>query len=197
MHRQNTLAICEPLDVLRGQITAGATDAGFRSQPMDNIDEADTRLTPTLIAYVHHENFGQIIQLISNGMNVIALHDRHSQVGIANLVAGGAKAVLPRGATASMGAGTLTLEDNELLIVPRQVSNYARINTMSLLNSEERSWLAAAASGATVGQIARETGQSERTLQRRFQGIYRQLAVGSLTEALILAAAFGLVGPLA
>ncbi len=197
MHRQQMLAICEPLQVLQVPLCEGPRSAGYVPVLVDTVGDIDSTAATAVVTYMHRNNLETCIQLIRDEITVVALHDAQSALSVTTLVSIGSHAILPRGATATMIRSALTLDDDQLLIVPRKTRAFPLIDVIAMLTDQERAWLTAAASGRTVGEIARASGQSERTLQRRFHRLYQQLSAHNLTEALIIATAWGLIGPLA
>jgi DNA-binding NarL/FixJ family response regulator len=195
MHRQ--LAICEPLEALHAGLIDGARAADYAPLVVDTVEQIDAATATAVVAYVHRDNVETCLRLIREEVAVIALHDSQSGLSVTTLVAVGAHAILPRGSAATAVTRALTLDDDQLLIVPRKTRTFPLIDIIAMLTDQERAWLTAAASGRTVSEIARTSGQSERTLQRRFHRIYQQLSAHNLTEALMIAAAWGLIGPLA
>ena len=191
-----TVAILEPIPSLREQLAEAAVAAGYMVvTEMTVTDPVDPGI---VVMYIDGAARSTARELLDRGHTLVALRDERSGASDLELISLGFRAVLPRGCAdakfvAALGGVVNGLRTQpELDLTPRQLQQIAKL---AALSADHRDLLQYLAHGEGLRDTARQSGYSERTIQRNLQQIYKVLGVSGKNEALVLASAFGIVTP--
>lgn len=189
-------AIWEPIGAFRQALASSASQAGYEVSHLRELSDTCQEKPDLVVTYVDVRLLALCFEIITSGPRLIAVIDTYSGISLQTLVAIGVSAVIDRCAPEHDLQLVFCAMNQGLLVTPRPPSDRPDIASAILrIGTDERTWLQAAASGATVAEIAERSGHSERTLQRQLRRLYADLGVRNLTQALVAAASFGLIGP--
>lgn len=194
------IAVSDPLPVYRRGMMATLGEAGFNPEAPDD-----------LLAWVRQEHRRVVLLTLDAPSDWTLLaelrHTRQDLLVVAilsdvsvrtyvNAITAGAAAAVPRDASpeavrrvfeeAVEGFSVLPVEVVEALATPHR-----RTETRSAPAAHEVDWLRELAGGATIAQLAKNSGYSERAMFRLLRDLYQRLDVSTRTEALILAQQHG------
>jgi DNA-binding NarL/FixJ family response regulator len=190
------IAVSDPLPVYRRGLLATLGQAGFDPEtPADLLDwvkrEPRTVILLTLETTVDWSLLAQIRQVRTDVIVVAVLPDA-SLPAYVRAVAAGSVTALPRDAAADMikrvfdeavrGFSVLPVDVVQALAAPHE-----RPDNGPELAPREVGWLRELAGGATITQLAEQSGYSERAMFRLLRDLYARLKVKNRTEALMLA----------
>jgi DNA-binding NarL/FixJ family response regulator len=190
------IAVSDPLPVYRRGIMATLGEAGFYPEAPDDLlawirQEHRRAILLTLDAPSDWTLLAELRYTRSDLVVVAVLSDVSVQSYVKAIITGAAAAV-PRDASPEAvrrvfeevveGFSVLPVEVVQALAAPHR-----RIETGSVPAARELDWLRELAGGATVAQLAKNSGYSERAMFRLLRDLYQRMDVGTRTEALILA----------
>ncbi len=179
-------------------------DEGFEVVGVDQLDawEPGRGGVAVLVHLSDGESESAIVEHVALHplIPVIAVLDRPSVPTVAQLVREGATAVLDeREEKSSVVARVVREALSGYTALPTPTVKAMAVNVpdemdiRAWLSVEEEGWLRAMATGTRVGDLAEQTGYSERAMFRLLRRLYVRLGVTNRTEAILWASGHGLL----
>jgi DNA-binding NarL/FixJ family response regulator len=194
--------VSDPLPLYRRGMMATLTDAGFRPEAPEDllrwIAEQDPRVI--LLTVLSHREWALMRQLTEADAELIlvALLAEAQQDNYVRAIAEGAASAVPRNATPETVLEVFKHAVRGITLLPTGVVRALAPTTMlteeqPAINDREIEWLRTLSRGATVADLARTAGYSERAMYRLLRDLYARLSVANRTEAVMQAARRGWV----
>jgi DNA-binding NarL/FixJ family response regulator len=190
------IAVSDPLPLFRSGIVAALGDGGFEAEAPGELLAwiREDRRRVVFLTLETAEDWSLLEELCQARADlvVVALLVEASTIAYVRAIHAGASAVIPRAASpetlrrvfraAVSGESILPLEVVRALTPGREPPDADQTPS-----PREIEWLRQLAAGATVAQLARMAGYSERAMFRLLSALYRRMEVSGRLEALILA----------
>lgn len=171
-------------------------DAGFTVADVD--DPALRDELCALVVVVHVEDDARLVGGWAERVAcpIVALVPNLSPRCVKRVLSFGASSVIGCCATPEELLATLDSAIAGRTVLPSAVIRElaADAGQRESVTPQERAWLKALATGATVCELACQSCYSERQLYRRLQALYQRLGARRRTDALLLAERAGLLG---
>lgn len=196
------LAVIDPAPLFRRGLRIGLTDAGFDARECSDLIawaqlqgrraavvtvEAPEELDTISLAMAHNR------ELI-----VVVLRDESSPRTWAETLKAGAAACIAKSVSFEELIEGLRLALRGKTVAPAEVVRDLVISIPLApeecpVSDRETIWIKTLATGATVTELARASGYSEREMYRYLSGLYSRMGARNRTEALVRAAHWGLL----
>ncbi|QFY15052.1 DNA-binding response regulator [Nonomuraea phyllanthi] len=198
------VAVVDPLPMYREGVASVLSAAGHRVETPAEV-LAWARQVPrgvvllTLEREQDWELLGRLRDMAATHA-VVALIEEDPVVLGARAVRSGAQSVLPRGVAAGMLRRTVEATFDGQAVLPAVVATALATGAHAVganakpPDPRQVSWLRQLAEGATVAQLARRTGYSERAMFRLLQGLYQEMGVSTRIQAIVRAQEQGWFG---
>jgi DNA-binding NarL/FixJ family response regulator len=192
------VAVVDPLPMFRHGVTAVLSAAGHPvDTPADLLAWAVRRTSALVLLTMAGETewclLGRLCER-SGLPAVVALTDGVSAVLGARAIRAGARSVLPRGVAAPVLQRTVEATIDGQSVMPAAVTALlasAAAGDVPQVSTAGAAWLRQLASGATVAQLAAQTGYSERAMFRLLRSLYQEIGVSTRVEAIMRAREWG------
>jgi DNA-binding NarL/FixJ family response regulator len=197
------IAVSDSIPALQRGIAAMLIQAGYRpDMPEDLLSWARQDERWVVVMGLRSAADWVLLEDVAKarpGVIVVAMLEETDIPMVTRAVAAGVAAVVPRDASPDTMRRALEAAIEGRILLPTNV-----VKTLASpaepshdqregLSDREVEWLRALASGLTVGQLANQTGYSERAMFRLLRQLYARFGVSNRTEALIRAQEQGLL----
>ncbi|MDI6103758.1 DNA-binding response regulator [Actinoplanes sp. NEAU-A12] len=189
------VAVVDPLPLFRQGAVTVLTAAGYPVwTPPDVVAWARQASTSAVVLLTVQDEddwrlLGRLHESEPSHPVVVLLGAATAAAGV-RAVRAGARSVMPRQTTAMMLQRTVAATIEGQAVLPAAVAAALASGEDAgdaAISAEKLSWLQALAAGATVAELARHVGYSERAMFRLLRTLYREMGVHSRIEALMRA----------
>jgi DNA-binding NarL/FixJ family response regulator len=197
---QARIAVADPLPAFRRGVMEILRDAGFAPEaPDDVLAWANDDVPKAVVLTIRSDADWELLETLHRAAAEVVLMALLEPVTVeasVRALRSGAVCAVSRDASpatlqdafraAMQGRSLLTVEVLRALTAPED-----SVTAVDRPSAEERRWLRSLSRGMTVGELATETGYSERMMFRLLRGLYTRLGATGRTDALILAQSRG------
>jgi DNA-binding NarL/FixJ family response regulator len=176
-------------------------DAGFEVHEAVSADLVDDRRWDVCVLSIGAGRRYEPLATLTghDGRPVVAVLPDPEPVDYCLALDHGATGVIAHSATLPELVWAVQAALRGMILLPAEVARalsdgYGNTPAAPRLPGEDADWLAQLSRGASIAEIARKAGYSERQMYRRMQGLYRMMGARNRAEAIGLAARWGLTG---
>lgn len=185
--------IVDPVEAFREGLAACLTDNGFEARASGTVPVPLVNETVVILGVRRQRDWGSLERLVTQRAAVIAVLGSWDAGDIRRALDAGAISAASRVAPLELLTDVVKAAVRGAVCLPREVLVDLANGTRRDLETCAKEWLKALAAGATVAELARSQGFSEREMYRRLRRAYAQLGASDRSGALVKAAQEGLI----
>lgn len=187
------MLVVDPVEAFREGLAACLINNGFDVRASGAVPIPLVNDEVVVLGVRRQRDWGTLERLVAQGVAVIAVLSSWDAGDIRRALDAGALSAASRVAPLELLHDVVTAALRGAVCLPREVLVDLANGTRRDLESCTREWLKALAAGATVAELARNQGFSEREMYRRLRRAYAQLGATDRSGALVKAAQEGLI----